>query len=232
MQASLLILFILCITEIAASPIKVVSPQKSLDNECQEIDSNQEIAYSEIIDPLGKRRIGSSSGGRSSGGRSSSGSSSHYSSGGSSSHYSSGGGSGSSTKGNPSSGDNTDSSSSGSTGKKGGSSSGSNTGSGSSSGSRAGSSVNSYTYRCGLFQGRRTCGYGSYYAPTAAAAAAGYGTARYHGSTNVTSTSHGESSSSLASGEISSATSSKAGGVGIFIPSHGSLFVMSALAFI
>ena len=34
-----------------------------------------------------------------------------------------------------------------------------------------------------------TCGYGNYYAPTAAAAAAGYGTARYHGNSTTTRTS-------------------------------------------
>ncbi|EGW30738.1 uncharacterized protein SPAPADRAFT_62596 [Spathaspora passalidarum NRRL Y-27907] len=33
-----------------------------------------------------------------------------------------------------------------------------------------------YTYGCGA----QRCGYGPYYAPTAAAAAAGYGTAKYH----------------------------------------------------
>ncbi|RCK59214.1 putative GPI-anchored protein 57 [Candida viswanathii] len=35
----------------------------------------------------------------------------------------------------------------------------------------------------------KTCGYGNYYAPTAAAAAAGYGTARYHGNSTTNRTS-------------------------------------------
>lgn len=135
------------------------------------------------------------------------------------------------------------SSSSSSSGKSGSSSSGS-----SSTGLKTGNSgvITSSTWRCGTVNGRQTCGYGNYYAPSAAAAAAGYGTARYHGIRNGTSTNDEESSSSLASGIVSTATqqassssssvissvSSKAGGVGIFIPSYGSLIVMSALAII
>ncbi|EMG48442.1 hypothetical protein G210_0992 [Candida maltosa Xu316] len=76
-------------------------------------------------------------------------------------------------------------SSSSSSGTKGGS--GSST---SSSNSGARTNWGNNQYHCGTYQSRYSCGYGNYYAPTAAAAAAGYGTARYH-NTNSTAKSNG-----------------------------------------
>ncbi|EGW30737.1 uncharacterized protein SPAPADRAFT_62595, partial [Spathaspora passalidarum NRRL Y-27907] len=154
------------------------------------------------------------------------------SSGSSISSSSSSGGStkGGSTSGSTSSGGSTKGGSTSGSTSSGGSTKGGST-SGTSSGSRVGS--NSYAYQCGAVSGRHTCGYGPYYAPTAAAAAAGYGTARYHGlrnttsQTNSTETSKPESSSSVSESATPATTSTSTkksnGGMTLGLPSYGTI---------
>lgn len=76
-------------------------------------------------------------------------------------------------------------------GKTGSSSSSSSSTSSGSSGTKTNCSNNEY--HCS----GTTCGYGNYYAPSAAAAAAGYGTARYHGNSTTSKTSGGSNLVSL-----------------------------------
>ncbi|RCK59411.1 putative GPI-anchored protein 37 [Candida viswanathii] len=103
-----------------------------------------------------------------------------------------GGGSRGSSGGRSGGGSSSSSSSSSSSGSRGGSSGGSSSsssgsrgGSGSSSGSNSSGRRNwgNNQYHC---SGGR-CGYGNYYAPTAAAAAAGYGTSHYRGNSTSSS---------------------------------------------
>ncbi|RLV92007.1 hypothetical protein JA1_003390 [Spathaspora sp. JA1] len=104
-----------------------------------------------------------------------------------------------------------------------GSTKGGSTSSGSSTSSKPG--MTSYPYQCGMVSGRNTCGYGPNYAPTAAAAAAGYGTARYHGLRNTTS----EQNNSSNAGE----TTKSNGGAKLYkIPSYGIIFVPMIFALI